>query len=172
MRNNNKNRNRKRRGSSQKQKGKDSAKREELRDRDLIQPWKGKPFRWSGKRVEVVQESRPEVSITCASCGEPIKQPSEAFIVDKGVVHFDCVLNTVTFGVELKENQKICYIGRGEFGLCEFTNPKHTGRFTILQRFALETLEERRELLTTLGGDTDWGIPLEEIDTPYGGDFS
>ncbi len=137
----------------------------ELKDRDIMQPWKSKQFRWSGHKVEVVSESRPEVAVTCQLCEQVIENPSQAFTQEDGVVHFDCILDRVNFGVELTENQKICYVGRGEFGLCEFKNSRHTGSFTILQRFTLESLEDRKELVDTLeGGGTDWGIDLDTLE--------
>ncbi len=136
----------------------------ELKDRDLMAPWKGNPFRWSGKHIEVVKESRPTVHLECKLCGEPIENPAEAFSLEAEKVHFDCLLKTVNFGVELKENQKVCYVGRGEFGLCEFKDSRCKGSFTVLQRFSVESQDDRDSLIIDLeDGGTDWGVNLNDF---------
>ncbi len=116
------------------------------------------------RSIKVVNEKRPAVSLHCSLCDKPIKYTTEAISIDGQSVHFDCAISRVNFGVELSPNQKVCYVGQGEFGLCEFSNPKHTGKFTILQRYSMESLELRKDLLLKIeDGGPDWGVDLDTI---------
>ncbi len=91
--------------------------------------------------------SRVYPVITCAICGEDIQNPLEAITHGNGVTHFFCCLKLFDEeSQKLKENQKICYVGQGHFGICEFAKANQSGAFKIIKRFSLETLEERRHL--------------------------
>ena len=56
--------------------------------------------------------------------------------------HFDCVLNKIAEDEELKPKEKVCYLGKGSFGIVRFKNPSDLRHFTIRKRIQYEELEK------------------------------
>lgn len=74
----------------------------------------------------------------CTICDKEIEAISIAISDgENNFKHFDCVLKSLGENKDIKENQKISYIGRGNFALVE----KNEGKWTIIETFNLETPE-------------------------------
>ncbi len=84
------------------------------------------------KKAEQVQHIELETYI-CPRCSQPITDlPSALADTSTGVpVHFDCVLHFLQNTEELKEHEKIIYIGQGRFAVVHFENPHDLRKFTI-----------------------------------------
>lgn len=84
------------------------------------------------EKQKSIQEIKSR-EIICLKCGQPINDVSSA-MNDKATgkpVHFECVLNEVSKGETLGQNEKIAYIGQGRFGILYFENPRDQRHFTI-----------------------------------------
>ena len=72
-------------------------------------------------------------SLVCPYCGETIKDITMA-IASKGTgepAHFDCVLKLLEESEPRAENEKIVYIGHGNFATVAFENPHNPKKFKI-----------------------------------------
>ena len=86
-------------------------------------------------------------SLVCPRCGEVIKDITGA-IADKSTgepVHFDCVLNHLEETEPHSENEKIVYIGHGNFAVIAFENPLDTRKFKIVRLIEWEDRNTRPE---------------------------
>jgi hypothetical protein len=94
----------------------------------------------------------PAVELLCGECGKPIKYVYTAIELgtNQTPVHFDCVIKILEEREELGQNEKICYIGQGSFGIIKYQNGSGGKKFTIRKRIAIEeqnkTAEWRKEL--------------------------
>jgi len=52
--------------------------------------------------------------------------------------HFDCVLQLLRESNELQDSEKICYLGKGSFGIVQFRANPGTPRFVIRKRIQYE----------------------------------
>lgn len=74
----------------------------------------------------------------CTICEKEIELISIAISDgNEGYQHFDCVLKKLGENKALKKNQKISYVGKGNFALVE----KNEGKWTLLETFNLESPE-------------------------------
>ena len=83
----------------------------------------------------------------CSWCGKPIKEISSA-LSDRNTglpVHFDCVLARINEMEKLENNDIICYIGGGRFGVVHYNNPPDTRDFRIKRIFEWENKDNRYE---------------------------
>lgn len=55
--------------------------------------------------------------------------------------HFDCILQVLREGNELQANEKICYLGKGAFGIVQFRQSAGPARFLIRKRIQYEQSE-------------------------------
>jgi hypothetical protein len=81
----------------------------------------------------------------CAICHKTITEPAEA-LVDKtsgGVVHFDCILRKMGEREKTENNETVCYIGGGRFGIVERPNPRDMRFFKIKRIIEYEKSDER-----------------------------
>lgn len=84
------------------------------------------------KKEEAIQEIKAR-QIVCPECGELITDIASA-VADKSTgkpVHFECVMNRLNETEKVGQNEKICYIGQGRFGILYFENPRDQRHFTI-----------------------------------------
>lgn len=85
--------------------------------------------------VTRVQEPRP----LCSICGEPIEAIIEAISEpDNKYSHFDCVIKTLTEKYNVKDPDKISYLGSGAFGII---SPSEDGKFIIKEKINYESNE-------------------------------
>lgn len=86
-------------------------------------------------------------SLVCPRCGEPIKDITGA-IADKNTgepIHFDCVLNHLEETESHAENEKIVYVGHGNFAVIFYENPLDTKKFKIVRLIEWEDRNIRPE---------------------------
>lgn len=96
----------------------------------------------------------PIVTPDCPWCKKQITDITTA-ITDKDTglpVHFDCVLERIAGAETLEDNDSICYIGGGRFGIIHYTNPPDTRNFTIKKVFEWELKDT----------NTEWRRPISE----------
>jgi hypothetical protein len=92
--------------------------------------------RWSAP----VLPDNPLTTPDCHWCGKQITDIATA-ISDKDTglpVHFDCVLESISGSEKLENNDTVCYIGGGRFGVVHYNDPPDTRNFTIKKIFEWE----------------------------------
>jgi hypothetical protein len=96
----------------------------------------------------------------CPISGEPIKNILTAIMHPQTgrPANFDSVLQQLEQHEQLEENERICYLGKGEFGIVQ-ENPNGKPRFTIRKRISYEEesnrCEWRKELSPGISRDYD-----------------
>jgi hypothetical protein len=106
--------------------------------------------RWAAPELPANPITTPD----CPWCGKPINDITAA-IMDKdsgAPVHFDCVLGRVSESASLENNDSVCYIGGGRFGIVHYNNPPDTKDFTIKKIFEWEEKDS----------PNDWRRPISE----------
>jgi hypothetical protein len=56
--------------------------------------------------------------------------------------HFDCILKTLRGVLVVQQNEKICYLGKGSFGIVQFRQNSGPMRFLIRKRIQYEDTEQ------------------------------
>ncbi|MBI9102247.1 MAG: hypothetical protein JEY99_07530 [Spirochaetales bacterium] len=79
----------------------------------------------------------------CPVCGQNVRDVLTAisFGPEKVPAHFDCVVKDLSGKEELKNKEKIVYLGKGEFGVVKFKG-NNGGKFEIIRRITLENDKE------------------------------
>lgn len=87
----------------------------------------------------------------CPDCNERIQGIAESFRLPSGeFIHFDCMLKRIRAAENLKENQSISYIGRGNFAVVE---KNEEGKYIIVRTIPVEeekTFNEMKEFVEGL----------------------
>ena len=86
-------------------------------------------------------------SLVCPYCGEAIKDITGA-IASKETgepAHFDCVLKLLEESEPHAENEKIIYIGHGNFAVVLFENPHKPRKFKISRLIEWEDKKQKLE---------------------------
>jgi len=80
----------------------------------------------------------------CPLCEKPIRDIHTALFHghSKKTAHFDCVTKDIRKNEELKENESICYLGKGSFGILVFRSAPNSLRFLIRKRIQYEDRDE------------------------------
>jgi hypothetical protein len=88
----------------------------------------------------------PKDLAQCPLCEQNIRDVLTAIIIsdDGTAAHFDCVLKKLSAEEELRNREKICYLGGGEFGIVRFPS-SDARKFTIRKRIKLESKEHAPE---------------------------
>ena len=105
------------------------------------------------KRYQAIQEFKSR-AVICPVCGQEILEMASA-IADKASgnpVHFDCVMNKLSETEKLEQNEKICYIGQGRFGILYFENPRDQRHFTIKKIIDWEDKDKRSSWRDEMSG--------------------
>ena len=86
-------------------------------------------------------------SLVCPCCGEAIKDITGAIAFKETgePAHFDCVLKLLEESEPRAENEKIIYIGHGNFAAVVFENPRDTRKFKIVRTIEWEDNKSRPE---------------------------
>ncbi len=142
------------RNTNQKNKWHNNAKRNEksVEQTNSQQP-KKKMNPAQGKKIEQIQHIELE-SFICPRCSQPITDLPSA-LADRNTgepVHFDCVLQFLQNAEELKQNEKITYIGQGRFAVAYFENPHDLRKFTIVRIIEWEERDKIHEWRDTISG--------------------
>ena len=83
-------------------------------------------------------QERPEApSPLCPVCQKPVRELASAIAHREtgGPAHFDCILKLLRDEHHPGENEKICYLGNGSFGVVQFRAPM---RFFVRKRVQYE----------------------------------
>jgi hypothetical protein len=81
---------------------------------------------------------RPDVAYPlCPVCQRPVRELASAIAHREtgGPAHFDCILKILREENQPAENEKICYLGNGSFGVVQFRGPM---RFFVRKRVQYE----------------------------------
>ena len=105
------------------------------------------------KKEEAIQEIKAR-QIVCPECGELITDIASA-VADKSTgkpVHFECVMNRLNETEKVGQNEKICYIGQGRFGILYFENPRDQRHFTIKKIIEWEERDKKIDWRDEMSG--------------------
>lgn len=99
----------------------------------------------NNRRKKNIQEPKKIINygeFICPKCGLPITEITQAMTdsVSKQPMHFDCARNSILASETLPENAELIYLGKGTFGIVQFTdtNPRNRKSFKILKTFNFE----------------------------------
>jgi len=94
---------------------------------------------------EKIRPPRQKKPLYCESCGKAITNAASAMRdpENSGFLHFDCVIRLLEEKEKLLPQQKIMYIGHGEFAVAE-TGGNRNSEFTIVRKIPYETAEMKK----------------------------
>lgn len=81
---------------------------------------------------------------SCPVCQKPVRE-LHAAITHRETgqpAHFDCILQVLREANDLQESEKICYLGKGSFGIVQFRQSAGPGRFLIRKRIQYEQSDD------------------------------
>ncbi len=110
----------------------------------------GGPHRRGGYYHHRRPQERPEASFPlCPVCQRPVRELSSAIAHREtgGPAHFDCILKVLREEHRPAENEKICYLGNGSFGVVQFRGPM---RFFVRKRVQYEKTDPPAEWRKTI----------------------
>ncbi|MFA5467751.1 MAG: hypothetical protein WC224_01680 [Sphaerochaetaceae bacterium] len=113
--------------------------------KNRVLPEKGKRKRKkrssSQKRFDIAVPTVNEPLPTCVLCGQVIDTIAQAICEGQEgrYSHFDCVLEKLTSQETLGENQKISYVGQGNFAIVE---KGEDGYYTLVKKIPYESVSE------------------------------
>lgn len=91
-------------------------------------------------------KKRTTAQFTCPVCGEGVKELTSAIEYNgQGPTHFDCVLRDIGKQENIKENQKVVYLGSGNFGVIENKKNEAGVPFTLIKSIEVEDREKEFE---------------------------
>lgn len=98
------------------------------------------------KKLQQIQEFKAR-EVICPICQKPILDIPSALSDKKSgsPVHFECVMSDLEKTETVGQNEKICYIGQGRFGILYFENPRDQRHFTIKKIIEWENRENKLE---------------------------
>lgn len=105
------------------------------------------------KKAKAIQEFKARENI-CPICNQQIADMASA-ITDKSSgkpVHFECVMEKLSGTEKVGQNEKICYIGQGRFGILYFENPRDQRHFTIKKIIEWEEKDKKAEWRDEMSG--------------------
>lgn len=104
---------------------------------------------WNRRRRSHDRKPQPAAVDTppCPICSKPLRFINSAIMHNETnqAAHFDCVLKSIRQTVDLQPNEKICYLGKGSFGVIQLRNPNSPMRFFIRQRIQYEAPDNKPE---------------------------
>lgn len=119
-----------------------------------------RPRQSGGRGNEQRRKREPEWEEPCPLCGEPILEISSA-VTDRLTgqpAHFDCVMKKISDEEDIQENEKLCYLGNGSFGIVEKRSSGPT-KFSIRKKIQYENKDSavlwRRGFIKTDPGSGD-----------------
>jgi hypothetical protein len=88
--------------------------------------------------------NRPEIDFPmCPVCQKAVRELSSAISHQETgqPAHFDCILKVLREKNSVTENEKICYLGKGSFGIVQFRHGSGPMKFLIRKRIQYEQAE-------------------------------
>ena len=79
----------------------------------------------------------------CPLCQKAVRDLTSAITHKESgrPAHFDCILKTLRSDNSVQQNEKICYLGKGSFGIVQFRQNAGLPRFLIRKRIQYEETE-------------------------------
>ena len=79
----------------------------------------------------------------CPICQKAVRDLNSAITHQQSgnPAHFDCVLRALRSDNSLLQNEKICYLGKGSFGIVQFRQQSGSPRFFIRKRIQYESTD-------------------------------
>jgi len=126
---------------------------------------------WNDRNRKKREENRP--ALLCALCEKEIKDTASAIgIPENGnPAHFDCIIKKISETEPIAQHEKICYLGKGSFGIVRFQRPGGSVPFVIRKRIQFEVFEETpqwRKELTQYRSANPFAERNKKEDTPAG----
>ncbi len=84
---------------------------------------------------------KPDIPLPqCPFCGKPIRDIYSAIAGRETgePSHFDCILKDIRDQEPLQADEKVCYLGKGSFGIIQNRSGGGSPRFTIRKRIQYE----------------------------------
>ena len=81
---------------------------------------------------------------TCPICGNSVKDINTAIAAEdsESPAHFDCIIKQLEEREQLENDEKICYLGRGSFGIIKTRNAGAM-KFFVRKRIQYEKEEKK-----------------------------
>ena len=90
----------------------------------------------------------------CPVCGQSVRDVLTAICAEDGQspAHFDCILKEIGKNESLANREKVCYLGKGCFGIVRFEGGANSTRFSIRKRIQYEPKDMNLEWRKTVAG--------------------
>jgi hypothetical protein len=88
--------------------------------------------------------NRPQIDFPrCPICQKAVRDLTSAITHKESgqPAHFDCILKALRSDNSVQQNEKICYLGKGSFGIVQFRQSSKSPRFLIRKRIQYEDTE-------------------------------
>jgi hypothetical protein len=112
-------------------------------------------FRRNQRRRSDDRTSSPnQIDPICPICTRPIREISSAiaFKTTNAPAHIECIISELRKTEELLLNERICYLGKGTFGIVVRKDPSNPVKFSIKKKIQYEesniTPEWRKKIAT------------------------
>ncbi len=81
--------------------------------------------------------------VNCSICGKAIDSIAQTIggPAKDEFSHFDCAIRTLSENETIQSDQKICYIGNGDFAIIEYNKKNFSGGFSVVKRISYENQE-------------------------------
>ena len=126
-----------------------SGKKEGRKDFRSSRRWRGNRNRSRdrNKERENNEQDRDKPVLKCELCGKDIKEISSAIAMQgsQNPVHFDCMLEKLRKENPLQNNEKIVYLGAGNFGIVKQEKNKPAREFEIVKKIEVENRDDKPE---------------------------
>jgi len=107
---------------------------------------RGNKNRYKGKRNNnKTISSYGGPAILCSVCGKNIRDLSSA-ITEKNSgspAHFDCIIKDIAKNENIKESEKVVYLGNGKFGIIHYENNQNKN-FKIIKEIEYEEKKDEQ----------------------------
>jgi hypothetical protein len=86
------------------------------------------------------QQSNDRQYPECPICRKPVREISSAIAYQSTnePAHIECVINEISKTETLEQNERICYLGKGTFGIITARNTSSPLKFLIKKRIQYE----------------------------------
>lgn len=93
------------------------------------------------QKLDEAQRELKSRHVICAKCGEPITDLASAMSdrTSGEPIHFDCVMSELVRGENLRDGERVAYIGNGKFAVIKFESAHDYRHFKIIKTIEWES---------------------------------
>ena len=94
------------------------------------------------------RQDKPQIEFSpCPICGRAVRDLKSAITHRESgqPAHFDCILKALRSDNAVQQHEKICYLGKGSFGIVQFRENSGRPSFFIRKRIQYEETETAPE---------------------------